>query len=354
MRSKTPLYKITAIFEPMSFFPKVSIVIPVYNGTDFLSQAIDSALAQNYSNTEILVVNDGSDDGGETERIALSYGDKIRYFAKENGGVASALNVAIREMKGEYFSWLSHDDLYYSDKITSQIRALSGMNVQKTILYGDYGVFSENPKRIRAFTLPDVPPANFRYFITVNNTFHGCTLLIPRSAFIECGFFNEKLCTTQDYDLWFRMAEKYNFVHIPKLLVKSRQHAAQGSVTMKSTALLECNQLFYKFINRLSEHEIISATNKSISLSYVEIYASMLQRGLYKTAQFAMALAVKNMSKGSYLNMIRTIARLLIAKVVYAQVGLLRKLCARSRLIYRIKKCYYSSESNIVETSSGL
>jgi len=328
------------------FLPKVSIIIPVYNGGDFLSQAIDSALAQTYSNTEILVVNDGSNDGEETERIALSYGDKIRYVAKENGGVASALNMAIREMTGEYFSWLSHDDLYYPDKLASQIWALSGMKLQRTILYGDYGVFSENPDRVRAFALPDILPENFRYFITVNNTFHGCTLLVPKAAFVECGFFNEKLRTTQDYELWFRMAKKYNFVHVPKLLVKARQHAAQGTLTMKKTALLECNQLFTDFVSGLSEDEIISATNKSISLSYVEIYASMLRRGFHNTAQFTMGLAKKNMHKGSSSNTIRTVSGLFIAKVFYTQVGLLRKSYARSRfgdwiknmlLLFRIK-----------------
>ena len=85
--------------------PKVSIVIPVYNGSDYLGEAIDSALTQTYPNIEILIVNDGSNDGGATERIARSYGDKVRYVSKDNGGVASALNLAIREMKGDYFSW---------------------------------------------------------------------------------------------------------------------------------------------------------------------------------------------------------------------------------------------------------
>ena len=84
-----------------AYSPKVSIVIPVYNGANYLSEAIDSALAQTYSNIEILVVNDGSNDEGATERIAKSYGEKIRYFAKENGGVSSALNLGIREMHGE-------------------------------------------------------------------------------------------------------------------------------------------------------------------------------------------------------------------------------------------------------------
>ena len=89
--------------------PKVSIIIPCYNGEKYLKNAIDSALSQSYENIEVIVVNDGSED--DTEKIALEYGKKIRYFKKKNGGVSSALNLGIKEMEGEYFSWLSHDEL---------------------------------------------------------------------------------------------------------------------------------------------------------------------------------------------------------------------------------------------------
>ena len=85
----------------MRYEPLISIVIPVYNGSNFMADAIDSALSQTYKNIEIIVVNDGSTDGGKTEEIALSYGDKIRYYSKENGGVSSAVNLAIQNMKGE-------------------------------------------------------------------------------------------------------------------------------------------------------------------------------------------------------------------------------------------------------------
>ena len=87
------------------FNPKVSIVIPVYNGSNYLREAIDSALAQTYKNIEVIVINDGSNDRGKTDKICKSYGNKIRYFKKENGGVSSALNMGIEKMEGEYFSW---------------------------------------------------------------------------------------------------------------------------------------------------------------------------------------------------------------------------------------------------------
>lgn len=321
----------------MKFSPKISIVIPVYNGSDFLYQAINSALAQTYSNVEIIVVNDGSNDGGETERVALSYGEKIRYFSKKNGGVASALNAAIKEMKGDYFSWLSHDDLYYPDKVSSQVRALTGMNPETTILYGNYSVFSESPDVVREILLPGVPPEDFRYFITVNNSLHGCTLLVPKRAFDECGTFNEALRTTQDYDLWFRMAQKISFVHIPKLLVKARQHAGQGSVKMQSIALVECNELLTNFVNDLSDQELISSRKKPVSLSYAEIYVSMLQRGYYDTAQHTMGLTINTLNRGNVLNAVKTLTVVLKAKIIYKHFGFLNVLLVWTSILKALK-----------------
>lgn len=303
--------------------PKISIVIPVYNGSNFLSQAIDSALAQTYSNIEIIVVNDGSNDDGETERIALSYKNQIRYFSKKNGGVASALNRAIAEMTGEYFSWLSHDDLYYPNKIETQIQALDGKNRARTILYSDFAVFSDNPCKVKEIRLPHVLPEQFRFFL-ITNFVHGCTLLIPREAFTVCGTFNEKLRTTQDYDLWFRLAEEYRFVHIPAVLVKGRQHEAQGSITMKDTVLAERNSLLIGFVENLPRAELVAATHKAASTAYAEISANLGRRGLYSAEQHASALALKRLSEGSFVDALTTIFVLSLIPVTRIMFGLAR------------------------------
>jgi glycosyltransferase involved in cell wall biosynthesis len=83
--------------------PLVSIIIPVFNGSLFMKEAIDSALNQTYANCEVIVVNDGSTDEGKTAHIARTYGTRIRYFEKPNGGCGSALNVGIANMRGAYF-----------------------------------------------------------------------------------------------------------------------------------------------------------------------------------------------------------------------------------------------------------
>jgi glycosyltransferase involved in cell wall biosynthesis len=262
------------------FRPKVSIVIPVYNGANYLDQAIESALAQTYGNTEVIVVNDGSTDDGATERVARAFGDRIRYFAKPNGGVATALNRGIEEMTGDYFSWLSHDDLYLPDKLERQISALTQMpDPRRCALYSDFAIFTEDPDAATPYILPQVPPEDFRYFITTANGVHGCTLLVPRQAFEEHGRFDPTLRTTQDYDLWFRMAATFAFVHEPLILVRARSHSEQGTHALSHLVLGECNTLLSRFVEKLSEAEVRQGAPGPLAEGYFRLASNFARRG---------------------------------------------------------------------------
>jgi glycosyltransferase involved in cell wall biosynthesis len=293
--------------------PLVTIVIPVYNGANFLAEAIDSALAQNYPNTEIVVVNDGSSDGGMTERIAQSYGPQIRYFSKANGGVASALNLAISEMKGEYFSWLSHDDLYVPGKVAREMEVLLGRVDRRTIVYSDYSVFGRSVEA-QDIRLQTVSPERFRYWITVENRLHGGTLLIPKVAFDECGTFDESLRTTQDYDLWFRMAMKFCFVHLSEVLVKARNHPDQGSVKLAGTALAECDILLKGFVNGLSRDEVMLGSQSNPVTAYAMIARRMSRRGFRNASRRAISLSLECFAAAS-------VSEKLFAALSLARVG---------------------------------
>lgn len=229
----------------LAYSPKVSIVIPAYNASNYLAEAIASALAQTYENIEIIVVNDGSKDDGATRKIALSYGDKIRYFEKENGGSSSALNTGIANMTGEWFSWLSHDDLYDPYKVEKQIRYMNTIGLdtseyEKHIFFTASELIDAQGKTIRscskkkakriATTVESFP--NNSYLIaepTVYN-FYGCSCLVHQKAFEEVGGFDEKLRLLNDLDLWFRLYAADYCVHvIPEPLVKGRIHGSQVS-----------------------------------------------------------------------------------------------------------------------------
>jgi glycosyltransferase involved in cell wall biosynthesis len=241
-----------------AFQPRVSIVIPVYNGSRYLAQAINSALAQTYKNIEILVVNDGSNDGGKSREVALSYGDKIRYFEKENGGVSTALNLAIANMRGEYFSWLSHDDVYLPDKIQIQIDILRKEERKDPIIYGNYVNIDENSQVLSTFNAGAAYPTEklgHSLYPLLRGLIHGCSLLIHKSHFERVGLFDEKLRTTGDYDLWFKIFRNAKLIYHDGILVQNRCHAEQ-QVNYSTTHVAECNWLWSSMIDRLTSREL--------------------------------------------------------------------------------------------------
>lgn len=226
--------------------PKVSIVIPVYNGENYIKQAIDSALNQTYNNIEIIVVNDGSTDN--TEKIVLEYGNKLKYYKKENGGVSTALNLGIEKMAGDYFSWLSHDDLYEKNKISMQIDEIRNYD-QKVILFSNYLVVDANGTTKNTIRLNHNELIKHQEKAVLNGMINGITLLIPKEAFMDCGNFKPELKCTQDYDLWFRMLLKgYHFCHMDSVLTKTREHSKQTSYT-SPLMVKEGNELWKRIVN---------------------------------------------------------------------------------------------------------
>ena len=244
---------------------KVSIIIPVYNGSNYLSAAIDSALSQDYSNIEVIVVNDGSSDENKTRDIAFRFKDKIRYFEKENGGVASALNFGISKMEGDYFSWLSHDDLYKPNKISSQISYLFDNKINNInnniILYSDFSLINESGVILWNSDLSSSLNYSFRMWLTLFSQLNGCTLLIPKEAFDKLGGFDESLKHTQDYDLWSRLSFQYEFVYVPINLVESRQHSEQDSRKLNHFAFEEVAKLKSRFVKGLNKSDFLSIKN---------------------------------------------------------------------------------------------
>ena len=232
----------------MTFNPLVSIIIPLYNGSNYVEQAIVSALQQTYKNIEIIIVNDGSTDDGAGRNICQKYADKILYFEKENGGCASALNYGIRQANGEYISWLSHDDLYDIKKIERQVAQYEKQRIdpRKTII--------SNPARLidgqgRMIFHPQSKEKKllsskkaYKYLL-YRKCFNGCGLLIPKSVFEKVGYFDESLRFVLDWNLWLKFAiAEVNFYLDDEILVSNRCHDAQVTVKQKELHQKETKQ----------------------------------------------------------------------------------------------------------------
>ena len=238
-------------------FPLVSIIIPVYNGSNYLAQAIDSALNQTYKNIEILVINDGSNDDGATERIALSYGDKIKYIHKENGGTASALNAGICNMSGEYFSWLSHDDLYFPDKVEKQINAiLQSSNPTSTIISSRGMLINKDNEQLKAvkrkFVAGEKSSTEALKWISHGKGINGCAVLLPKAIIDKIGLFDNVFIYLNDLEYWYRVfLSNANLFFTDDVLVKTRIHNQQASKTKRHLLNNEKHLLADKLLNSI-------------------------------------------------------------------------------------------------------
>lgn len=260
---------------------KVSIIIPVYNGSNYLKDSIESALAQTYKNIEVIVVNDGSNDGGATKKIAESYLDKIKYYEKENGGASTALNLAISKMTGDYMSWLSHDDLYYPEKVEKQMEEIKKYD-EKTILFSNFDLIDENGVKYDTICYDHNHLMRRPDDAVLRGCIGGITLLIPKKALEECGEFRTDLRCVQDYEMWFRMLLKgYHFTHMDQVLTMTRVHPGQDSQT--SPKMITEGNWLWTYITENYPKERIIETETSEYVFYKEM-ENYLKTTPYKEA----------------------------------------------------------------------
>jgi glycosyltransferase involved in cell wall biosynthesis len=204
----------------------VSVVIPVFNGSEFLRQAIESVLAQTYEDVELVVVDDGSTD--DTAVIAQSFGDRLAYHHQENMGVAAALNRGIRASRGKYIAWLSHDDEFLPRKLERQMSFIN-QHPEYRAIYSDFFIINASGEIIKEVKTPWYPREAAIWELFGTMYINGSSTLIERTCFDDVGFFNEDLRFSQDMDMWMRMELAFDIGRIPETLVKWRSHPGQGS-----------------------------------------------------------------------------------------------------------------------------
>lgn len=253
------------------FNPLITIIIPVYNGENFLSKAIDSAIGQTYKDIEVLVIDDGSKD--KTKEIVQKFSDKrIKYIYKNNGGVASALNLGINNAKGEYISWLSHDDYYLPDKLEKQVTILNGLDPKdrsKTIIYSAFQEMNEDNiiyDKFEPHKKAPIEKLTNPYYPNLLGYVNGCTTLIPTNSLKEIGLFDENLFYTQDSDMWFRLFPKNKVYYQADITLVSRKHKEQGTNKQDPRKTKEDDDLYKNMINGISADQMIALEGSELGL----------------------------------------------------------------------------------------
>ena len=237
---------------------KVSIFIPIYNTEKYLRECIESALNQNYDDIEIIAVNDGSTDN--SLKILEQYSDRIKVISKTNGGTSSALNLGIKNMKGEWFKWLSADDVLYPNAIEELIFEAKKLENKKNILYSNYDIINSEGDIIKQFIEPnynELSSFDFNTILLDHYTGNGTTSLIHKSALDEYGMFNETIGFEEDYELWLRFCLIHGCrLHlIPKVLAKYRVHETQLTQSKIGESLDKAEKIRQAILEKLDPNE---------------------------------------------------------------------------------------------------
>jgi Glycosyltransferases involved in cell wall biogenesis len=200
----------------------VSVIIAVYNGEKYISQAIESLFNQTYKNVEIILVDDGSTDN--TSKIAKQY-DNIKYIYQQNKGQSSARNLGISAANGEYLAFLDADDLYREDKIEKQVKILKE-NDNIHIVYNDLDVVDENLNYINTLKSEGVfkEREDLLAMILYRQVIQGPICMMIKRECMNYIKWREEILYASDYQYTIDLAQKYNFKYIEESLYIYRRH----------------------------------------------------------------------------------------------------------------------------------
>lgn len=198
---------------------RVSVVTPVYNGARTLNRALDSALAQDFDDFEVIVVNDGSTDG--TASILAGYGDRIRVIDQPRGGCSAASNTGCRAARSEFVAWIDADDIWMPNKLALTVPPLEG-DPECVLVFSNARKFLETGETLSDLVKPEMAHAPtldemFTHLWPIIST----TAVVRRRALEEVGYFFSRpgfyhICS--DIDTWLRLRELGHFHYVPEKL----------------------------------------------------------------------------------------------------------------------------------------
>ena len=181
--------------------PSVTIIVPCFRQAHMLPTALDSALNQTYSEVEVILINDGSDD--HTPEVASAYEGRIKYISKANGGLGSARNAGIATASGDYLLFLDADDALDVQAIAWLVAAIGGRT--DCIALMGTSLFHSQPGDLHQYFLPDSNTHLLPQLIHQNFGPPHC-FLVPRHQVLAVHGFDESIRACEDWDLWCRLA----------------------------------------------------------------------------------------------------------------------------------------------------
>jgi glycosyltransferase involved in cell wall biosynthesis len=259
----------------------ISAVIPAYNNGKYIARAIDSVLSQSYKPMEVIVVDDGSTDN--TEDVVKTFGDKIKYIRKENGGASSARNVGILAAKGDWIAFLDGDDEWLENRLEDQVSLLKKDNTLKWVSSNFITCLCLSGRRA-AYT-PDVNVAkllneqtSISYYAAAVQGISGCTdtMLIRKACLIEAGPFDINYQLAEDLDMWWRIACRWPRIGVVAAPGAVYHMQVGGSITKARFPAQLYSELIIRHRKIASEHNHLNEFDEMASFMVKRWLRSML------------------------------------------------------------------------------
>jgi len=276
----------------------VSAVIPVYNNSEYISAAVKSVLGQTRPPSEVIVVDDGSTD--DTRQELAKFGKNIKYVYQENRGEPAARNRGIREAKCEWIAFLDGDDLWRENKLELQM-AYAARHPELALIYSDMCTFDKNgiidasvKERFRMeFRRGGIFPALFQ------RSLFGSGSVVFRKKCVEVvGYFDENLLVGSDYEMWLRIARRFECGAVDCPLLMYRFHSSMSTQGLgvkmcngkpwESVVLETTLRLHPKVLDELGR----TGVNRRLSKPYAGAAMSRFRRGNYNEARALITRAI--------------------------------------------------------------
>lgn len=213
--------------------PTVSVLLPVFNGDQFIVEAVNSVLTQTFDDFELIVVDDGSTD--QTARLLGAMRDpRLRILTQPNAGMAAALNRALGEARGRYVARMDADDRSLPSRFAQQVAYLD-RRPDVAVVGTSYRRIAGDGTRLDVVATLVSPPAVARDLYTRNPFGHG-TVMARRAVIAELGGYDAAWWPADDYDLWRRLLVRHRGANLPEVLYEYRLHGENSSVAEQDAA----------------------------------------------------------------------------------------------------------------------